>query len=138
MSDDQELKTDHMQDTLYDAYQIVERAKLITDGPPFWMCCDDDFAEVIINGAQATLRWPEAHSGYYDSCSIEVQTVSFPSELLLMSVDEIKKWKIEQREKYDADQQAKKEREALVRAENTRLKELELFASLQAKYGSMP
>jgi hypothetical protein len=128
--------TDDLQGLLYEASQILERAKLITGDAPFFMYCDDDFAEILIDGESACLRWPEAHSGYYDSCSIEVQSCSFPSALLLMSVEEIKTWKIEQRKIYDAEQKAKKEREARERAANQTAQELHTLAALKAKYGA--
>jgi hypothetical protein len=125
-----------LQNTLSDAARILERAKMITEGAPFWMICDDDFAEILIDGEGACLRWPEAHSGYYDSCSIEAQSCSFPAALLLMSVDEIKAWKVEQRSIYDAEQKAKNEREAQQRAADQTANELRTLAALKAKYGA--
>jgi hypothetical protein len=128
--------TDDLQGLLYEAGQILDRAKLITGDAPFWMICDDDFAEILIDGESACLRWPEAHSGYYDSCSIEVQSCTFPSALLLMSIDEIKAWKVEQRKLYDAEQKEKKEREAQQRAADQTANELRTLAALKAKYGT--
>lgn len=130
-------ETDELQNSLYEADQILQRACLLTEGAPFWMLCyDKTFAKVLVDGETATLSWPEVQSGYYDSCSIEEQSASFPSELLLMSIDEINAWKIEQRKKYDADQKAKDEREAKDRAERQTALELQTLAALKAKYGS--
>jgi hypothetical protein len=77
---------------------------------------------------------PDKHAGYYDSCSIETQSVTFPAELLLMSIDEIRVWKIEERKKYDAEQKAKREREAREQAEQRTILELQTLAALKAKY----
>lgn len=127
-------KVGKLQDTLYEAHLILERACLISEGAPFWMRADD-FAQIVIDGETATLSWPEARSGYYESCDIECQSVTFPSELLLMSVEEIAVWKIGQRKQYDTEQQVKQERETRERAERQTALELQTLAALKKKYG---
>jgi hypothetical protein len=58
--------TSKLQDTLYEAAQILERARLIVSGAPFWQSADDEeFAKIVIDGEKATLFWPEVHSGYH-------------------------------------------------------------------------
>jgi hypothetical protein len=83
---------------------------------------------------KATLVWPEAHSGYYDSCSIEEQTKDFPANLLLMDEDAIKVWSAEQKRIYEAQQKAQQELQARQRAERQRAVELQTLAALKAKY----
>jgi len=121
---------------LYEANQILDRAKIITVDAPFWMGAErEEFAKIVIDGDKATLSWPEVESGYYNSCSIEIQSVTFPSELLLMSIDEIKVWKKDQRAKYDAEQKAQQDRDMRERAERQTALELQTLAVLQKKYG---
>lgn len=124
-----------LQATLYEADQILKRAKRITESAPFWMsAADSEFAQVAIDGETAVLSWPEAQSGYYDSCSVEAQSVKFPTKLLLMSMDEIGVWQIEERKKYDAEQAEKKARLLVERAREQTALELSTLAKLKAKY----
>lgn len=125
---------EHIKRTLEEADHILQCARLITEGAPFWMRADDTFASITIQGDVAELSWPEAESGYYNSCSIESQRVTFPAELLLMTVDQIGTWKIEQRAKYDAEQKEQKERNAREAAERQTALEIRTLAALKAKY----
>jgi|SRR6185503_2763731 len=128
-------KTDKLQTILYEADQILERAMLITGDAPFFMYVGErEYAKLIIDGETATLFWPESESGYYNSCSIECQSVNFPSELLLMSVEEIATWKVKQREQYDAKEKAKAEAAARTREIQKKALELQTLAALKAKY----
>lgn len=130
-------KTDKLQTILYEADQILGRAKLITGNAPFFMYVGEpEYAKLVIDGETAELFWPESESGYYNSCSIERQRVQFPSELLLMSVEEIATWKADQRRIYDAEQKAKNVRETKQRAEHQTAMELQTLAALKAKYGA--
>jgi hypothetical protein len=59
----------------------------------FRMYCDhEEFARLSIEGDTATLMWPEAQSGYYNSCSIETQAAKFPAALLDLSADDYAVW----------------------------------------------
>lgn len=126
----------HLEAAVSEADHILERARLISEGAPYWMNSDDDFSKLSIEGEEAVLYWPEAESGYYNSCSIERQSVRFPAALLLMTVEEIGVWKVEQRRLYDANQKAKAERDAKARAEQQTAMELQTLAALKAKYGA--
>jgi hypothetical protein len=76
----------------YDA--LIERACDIAASAPFCMYCDkDEFARLSFEGDVAKLSWPEAQSGYYNSCSIETQSVKFPTELLYLPPDKFAAWK---------------------------------------------
>lgn len=126
-----------LQDKLCDAHEIKERAFLIVYGPPFNMgVSEENYANLEIDGDKATLVWPEYTSDYYGGGYLEQQTVSFPSELLLMTVDEIKIWKDGEQKKYDqqqwiAGQEAKRRREEWQTAQ-----ELQALAFLKQKYGA--
>ena len=119
-----------------DYHELVEKAKIITKGAPFWMTAAAEFSEldVDLENKSATLSWPETHSGYYDSCSIERQTCTFPLALLLASESDLTAWKVEQKRIYDEKQAAYRKRhaenEAIARERNERL----LYHKLKAKY----
>lgn len=124
-----------MQQALYEASQILERAiSIVADAPFFTYVCEKDHASIVIDGETAILFWPEANSGYYNSCSIEAQSRSFPAVLLLMNAEQIAAWKIEERAKYDAEQKAKKERQAAADAIRREQNEREVYAALKAKF----
>lgn len=115
--------------------ELIERAKMILDGAPFFTYLPEErYVRLRIHNGKATLVWPEAHAGYYDSCSIEEQTKDFPAHLLLMDQNTIKAWSAEQQRIYDAEQKTIRQNIARIAAENQRLKEIELLASLKAKY----
>lgn len=122
--------------TLLDGFEILEKARAITHGAPFFMRCDEDFGEVSIDGDTALLQWPEVCSGYYNDCSIETQSVSFPANLLLMTMDEIKAWKEAEVAKHCAEVARKEENERLVRERTQRMNEISLLARLKEKYES--
>lgn len=77
---------------------LVMRAIEITRGPPFHMYCDEErHARIVVVGDAAKLSWPEWASGYYaGEGNIETQSVRFPAALLLLSAEELAKWKTEQ------------------------------------------
>lgn len=115
--------------------ELIERAKLILDGAPYFTYIpEEQYVRLRINGGEAILVWPESHSGYYDSCSIEEQSKGFPVELLLMTRPEIEFWTAEQKRIYDDAQRIWKEQKARTDAENRRQNELNTLAALKAKY----
>lgn len=115
--------------------QILERAFLITDGPPFFMIAEQEYARISVDGDEATLIWPEYAGGYYaGDGSIETQSIKFPAELLLMSIDQLKVWKAAHRKQYDDNEKAKREFEARARAAQRTAEELRLLAALKEKY----
>ena len=92
----------------------------------------EDMARLSFNGELAVISWPEAHSGYYDSCSIETQTTQFPAALLDAPEVEVEFWISEQKRlAEEADKRWNAERAAEQRA-----KELQTLAALKAKYGA--
>ena len=119
---------EEMQEILWEADQILKRAKeIVSDAPYFTYVAQEEHASIIIDDGEATIYWPEASSGYYDSCSIETQSRSFPSELLLMDDEQFVAWKSKERAKYNEAQKARTiaavvEREREERAAYERLK----------------
>ncbi len=90
--------------TAYERY--LARAKEVVSGAPFWKSVDnEDFAQLSVDGAEATLSWLDISSGYYGGYETDRESVSFPATLLAMPEDAFKKWKAEQRAEYDRTQE---------------------------------
>lgn len=116
--------------------ELIERAKMIlSDAPYFTYIPEEKYVRLSVDGEIAKLVWPESHSGYYDSCSIEEQSKEFPAELLLMERAEIELWGTEQKRIYDENARINREHQEKVRAERQRREELRILAELQEKYG---
>lgn len=124
-----------LQEIIDEADQILDRAVLITGDAPFYMQADDEYAKLEIDGNKATLSWPEHTSDYYGGGYLERQSVTFPSELLLMSTDEIGVWKAEELRKHCAKMEAENETAMRLHAERQTALELQTLAALQQKYG---
>lgn len=91
---------------------------------------ESDYARISFEDDNVVVTWPEVHSGYYDSTSIETQTDSFPVYLLEATDAEVEYYLAELK-RIEAEAEKKK------RAE--RIKELEAqerytLAKLQEKY----
>jgi parvulin-like peptidyl-prolyl isomerase len=115
--------------------ELIARARLIlSEAPYFTYIPEEQYVRLSIEDDMAVLVWPESHSGYYDSCSIEEQSKDFPLELLRMTTAEITIWSAKQRHIYDENQKVEAARQAKVRAEQTRRNELAALAALKAKY----
>ena len=115
--------------------ELIERAKMILGGAPYFTYVpEEQYVRLNIEDDLAKLVWPESHSGYYDSCSIEEQSKDFPAELLLMTRPEIEFWTAEQKRIYEAEQKVQRERQAKRNAEMQREKELAALAALKVKY----
>lgn len=126
-----------LENTLVAAEQIIGRAFRITEGPPFNMAAEEEFAGIEIDGDKATLFWPEYEDGYYaGDGSMQRQSVSFPSRLLLMSLEEIATWKAAEQAKHDAKQKAVREVEERKRAEQQTAHEKAVYEMLKAKFGA--
>jgi hypothetical protein len=92
----------------------------------------EEMARLSFVGEMAVISWPEAHSGYYDSCSIETQTTQFPAALLDAPEAEVEFWISEQKRlKEEASKRWYAERAAQQKAQ-----ELQTLAALKAKYGA--
>lgn len=125
----------HIETVIADVDELIERAKLILSNAPYFTSIpEEQYVRLGMDGDMARLVWPESHSGYYDSCSIEEQSKVFPAELLLMSRPEIEFWKVEQRKIYDENQRVEKQRRAQAAAETQRRNELAMLAALKSKY----
>lgn len=115
---------------------LIDRARFITEGAPFFMIAEEEFAKIVIDGEMATLFWPEINGGYYagDGC-MERQNCSFPASLLLLSLSELKAWKLSEQARHDAKERENSERAKRERAVVDRQLELSMLAALKAKYG---
>lgn len=112
----------------YDA--LVDRALSIVREAPYWCFVGEPtYARLHIDGATATLVWPETDSSY-DGCTIESSQQPFDAKLLLLSDDELAKWKVEQRAIYDREQAAK----AVQQANDREAHERAVFEALKAKF----
>lgn len=115
--------------------ELITRARLILGGAPYFSYIpEEQYVRLSVEDDTAVLVWPESHSGYYDSCSIEEQSKDFPVELLQMSQQEIAIWSAEQKRLYDERERVKTEEARKRAAEQARQTELHLLASLKAKY----
>ena len=112
--------------------ELIKRAVRITDAAPYWSYVTDDgkFARLTIQGETTTLRWPESEMEY-DSCTLEVEAVSFPTRLLFISDDELAKWKTAEQRK-SRREEAKREREIQSGLE---IAERAQYEELKARYG---
>lgn len=115
--------------------ELIDRAKVILRAAPnFTSVPDEQYVRLSIEGDVATLTWPESHSGYYDSCSLEEQSQNFPAELLFMTLAESAVWSTEQRRIYDERQIAIRAEAGRLQVEKTRRDEIRMLATLKAKY----
>jgi len=111
---------------LVSAYdELMDRAFLIAG-----TYSKEKMARLSFKGGTAVISWPESHSGYYDSCSIETQTTEFPAALLDAPDAEVEFWIAEQKRLAE---EANK-RWYAQRAEEQRVNELRTLALLQQKY----
>lgn len=91
--------------------KLIVCALFIVNGAPYWSdCYEEDRAWLTINGDIAILSWPKIERGYEDSCSIEIDQCAFDKHFLSISNDDLKKWKTEQRAKYNQEQKQDQER----------------------------
>jgi len=116
-----------------EAYEtLLARARKIIGSAPYFSSAHDDFAQLKIDGGEAVLSWPEVHSGYYDSTSIEEQSISFPADLLSMSDDDLMIWQAEKRRIYEEAKLANRQRSI----QQQRNQEMAQLAALKRKYES--
>lgn len=92
----------------------------------------EEMARLSFEGEIAVISWPESHSGYYDSCSIETQTTKFPAALLDAPEVEVEFWIAEQKRLAEA----ANKRYYTERAREQEARELQTLAALKAKYGA--
>lgn len=129
--------TEHLKYAMEEYHRLLRLAREIVSDAPFHTTTEEHFTVLGFKDEEmATLTWPEMEGGYYDSYSMEKQTIDFPMELLLMSPDELKVWKVVEKEKYDVAEKIRMERESLVREKAKRLQDLTMLADLLRKYPS--
>lgn len=103
----------------YDA--LIDRAKKVVSGAPFWEGCHEELARISINKNTATLHWSEDG---------DAMRIEFPLELLLMPEAEFRSWKEEKMNEHEA-----KQKELQQANEQRRTKsELAMLAILKRKY----
>lgn len=122
-------------DVVFDYLTLVERAVDLVDGPPYWKNVHHEETALlnVSDDDNATLTWWDSASDY-DGHTIESESVTFPTSLLLMNDEARANWKANEREKYDAAQEAKYKREAEQREINVERQERAALAALKAKY----
>lgn len=93
--------------------------------------CEAHMARISFEGETAIISWPEAESGYYNSCSIETQTAKFPAYLLDASESEVEYYKGEQKRLAEEANRRWYAERARQQEENER----RVLSELQRKYG---
>lgn len=110
--------------------KLIDRACDIASVGFSMHCDNEEFAHLSIEGDTATLSWPEAHSGYYNSCSIETQSAKFPAALLDLSADDYVVWQKSEHAKREAKAAEEvRQRDALMV-----MREKAALAALKQKY----
>ena len=115
----------------YDA--LIERAMTVVSGPPYNTYVDseaDSFCRLEIEGDTARLMWPEIKSGYYNSTSIESQSVKFPVTLLTLDKEHFERWREEAKAAYVE----KMREENRAAAHLNEMRERAALAQLKMKY----
>jgi hypothetical protein len=127
------MNREQMEATI-EAYEIlVRRAVDIVNapGPPWgYVSGDDNFARLSFDGDNVVITTPQADS-YYDSCTIETETTSFPAALLFMTGAELTAWRTQAKIEYEA--QEKKNRE--IAQAQREAEELRTYKALKKKFG---
>jgi hypothetical protein len=114
---------------------LVDKAKRIIAGAPYFTACAEEFGDLRIVGDNAVLYWPEWESGYYaGDGSIERQSLGFPLSLLLLSDDALSVWKDEQKFAYDARVAAEQANNATAAKMMREKQERQMYVALKAKF----
>jgi hypothetical protein len=116
---------------LYD--RLLNKAKSIVQNPPYSIYPQEiEFLKIRLEGDNIVLSWPEAQSGYYNSCDIREQKAMFPFKLLLMSDEELSEWQTEETDKQKKKEQARQRNQKKLQKQ----RELAELRRLKAKYES--
>lgn len=110
---------------------LITRALAVASGAPNWkFVANEEFAQLSLDGDEATLIWPENETSY-DLTTVGAQTFTFPVELLFIDEAAFVAWKADARAQYDRkhEDEKRKARQAVEAQERA------TFEALKRKYG---
>lgn len=135
---------EEVQKIIDDYLALVEDARKILGSPPYRTYPDEDhlrldYEEYDRDGKHLRnllVTWPEVHSGYYDSCSMEKQERRFPFDEILMDGPELDAHIAEQKRLWAAKLEAERLHQLKVQAERAAINERMVYEQLRRKFES--
>lgn len=111
--------------TLIGAANLMDLARSIVNGPPYFVYVTSGPICLDIDGDEAVIGW-------YDDDTY--RDFRFPANMLLMSLADIKAWKKSEKEKYDEKEKAQR----AARDEQETEREMMILHDLMVKYSVKP